>query len=1408
MKNYRFLIAIAILITFFIHSGYSQDGPVYPTLIKTPVAFEITKPLRDNPVVEDKWFDVNEFYMNDHRDREINPNITPPDFSNMPADPGEQTKPGWLQTGKTTLQNFAGQNSGSYPPDANGAAGNNYYFQVVNTKYAIYNKTTGGIVAGPSNLNTIFNSSLPGAGCNDGDPIVLWDEHANKWFFAEFSLCGSNDYMLIAVSTSSDPTGSWYSWSFDVSDTPDYMKFGIWEDGYYMATNTSGGNDVYVFDRATMIAGGSSPTMIAFDNAWRPATFDGFHCILPLDNDGNWAPSGDPGQFITIADNGQGNPADQLWIYELDANWSSPSSSTFNRTQTIGVNSFSGNFNSSWNNIPQTGTSQKLDGLSTILMFRAQYRNFSGDERLVCAHAIAESSSEAAMRWYELQKTGSTWSIRQQGTYNPDNISRWNMSIAMNGQKEIGIGYSVSNASMYPGIRYIGQSTASNNAANSTLDMAETVIWNGAYYQTTYNRWGDYANISVDPSDDHTFWFTSEYVASSTHGTRIASFEFSTLSAPPVADFTASNTMPANSFTTVNFSDLSTGSPATYQWTFTPSSVTYVSGSSTSPSPSVRFSNPGAYTVSLYVQNGFGYDTETKTAYIHMGQPGLWDGSYSTDWNNTSNWVNELVPDGTTNVSITPAAMSWPVFSGNLSVGTDCNSINFGSGFTKITVTGDLTIQNGYNIIVDPAGSTRLEVGGDLNLYGNFTPGQSTVVMNGTSNSVISTLGGNQVFYSEGFEGANAWTLTGEFEIGSPIGLGGEHGNPDPTSAYAGNNVLGVDLTGLGTYLGDYEAGLTSKQYQAISPTINCSGFTGVSLNFQRWLGLERAQYDHGYIDISNNNGSTWTQIWTNTTATTIQENSWSSQSINISSYADNQSQVKIRFSVGATDASWQYCGWNIDELNLTGTGSGNVTLHNLTVDNTNAVVSTACDVAVANDLIIKPGARFTNGNGHLLSIAQNLSIQSDASGIGSYMDNGSTTVGGTNDLQLYLTSSNWHYVSSPVAGAESGVFNGIYLRSFIESTDSWSPNITALDDPLHIMQGYAAWVPGTNPMAVHFNGPLNNGPFSISVTNNGSLTDKGWNLVGNPYPSSLDWDGAGWTKTNVNNTIYYYSGNGGLPNYSYYIGASGEIPAVGSGNGTNEIPPMQGFFVHAGASGTLGVSNAARIHSGQSYYKNDKELPLIRIIATGNAKEDETVIRFVPEATAEFDGNFDAFKLFANEYPQVYSVTTGGTDLAVNSLPVVHDELIVPLSFVAPSNGAYTFLFEEIVGFEEDQLIYLEDILTEEIQEVTLNPEYAFSYESSVTDRFLLHFSNPLSIEESTELNPVLYGFNGIIYLQLKTEQHCTIEVYDMPGRKVAEEKALSMGLHRFDIPVNPGFYLVKASSGNYTVTRKVFLK
>jgi hypothetical protein len=168
------------------------------------------------------------------------------------------------------------------------------------------------------------------------------------------------------------------------------------------------------------------------------------------------------------------------------------------------------------------------------------------------------------------------------------------------------------------------------------------------------------------------------------------------------------------------------------------------------------------------------------------------------------------------------------------------------------------------------------------------------------------------VIWEDNFETNKGWVLSGEFEIDSPRGIGGSHGNVDPSAAFGGTKCLGSDLTGDG----DYEPNLGDRADAAISPMINCLNYQNVSLNFQRYLGVEQKLYDHAYIDISAN-GTDWQNIWENDA--TITENDWSGQTFDISAYADGQATVQIRFSLGTTDGGWEYCGWNIDDFQITG---------------------------------------------------------------------------------------------------------------------------------------------------------------------------------------------------------------------------------------------------------------------------------------------------------------------------------------------------------------------------------------------------------------------------------------------------------------------------------------------------------
>jgi hypothetical protein len=527
-------LLIAAVFCTLILSARAQDIPVRPTEVINGTYHGISRPLRDIPAMTAAEFHQLELKgLKRTLNKDLKNRVYPYAATALPkgADPAWQKFMGTTDGNKTPGVNFDGQTSPYYPPDCNGTAGPNHFMQTINCVYAIYDKT-GAIVAGPTNMNLLFGN-VPGANRNDGDPIILYDEVADRWMATEFSIPNSGpNYVLMAVSTTNDPTGTWHQYSFQVASMPDYPKFSVWRDGYYMGDNNTSGNDIYVFQREQILTGGTALAM-GFNNPWRPSSVDGFMCVPPIDNDGQLAPAGTPGMFVAFNDDAFGG-TDQLWLYDLTVDWTTPANSTFVRTVQLDVQPFNSSFGNNWNNIEQKGTSQRVDGIPQVIMNVPQYRNFGSYQTIVCCHTVnVDGVRHAGIRWYELRKSTGNWEIRQQGTYAPDLQSRWMGSIMLNGYNELGIGYSVSSTTMYPSIFFCGQSSSAYANATGILDIAEDTIHLGTNSQTGANRWGDYSQVSVDPSDDKTFWFTTQYIGSGgSRKTKIASFQYN--SAPVV----------------------------------------------------------------------------------------------------------------------------------------------------------------------------------------------------------------------------------------------------------------------------------------------------------------------------------------------------------------------------------------------------------------------------------------------------------------------------------------------------------------------------------------------------------------------------------------------------------------------------------------------------------------------------------------------------------------------------------------------------------------------------------------------------------------------------------------------------------------------------------------------------------
>ncbi len=469
------------------------------------ISYELSPPARElGP-------DINGLTL----DREINPRHNPlafePDMGqrgtwnrdNVPADPliahsqNNNLTPG-LDFSFEGTGNPTGCGSCS-PPDTVGDVGLNHYIHMVNaTKVAIFDKT-GAPLNTPFNLGSLWSSGT--CASNAGDPIVLYDSLADRWLLSQFA---SPSHMCIAISQTADPLGSYHLYTFNVGSFPDYFKFGVWPDAYYMSANESS-YTAYAFDRAKMLIG--DPT----------ATFQKFtgedNLLLPADVDGPTLPPTDaPGLFYTFKDNSFHGGSDRIELFAFDVDWAVPGNSTFTLINNIPIASYTytpcGFFN--FNCLRQSGTTQRLDAIAEWPMFRFPYRNFGPHQALVGNFTIGGGTGDvgAAIRWFELRNTGSGWSLYQEGTHDPgDGHDRAVGSIAMDKAGNIALGYTVSSSTMLPAIRY---ATRLASDPLGTL-QAEAVLINGTGAQTASNRWGDYSAMGIDPANDCSFWYTNEY---------------------------------------------------------------------------------------------------------------------------------------------------------------------------------------------------------------------------------------------------------------------------------------------------------------------------------------------------------------------------------------------------------------------------------------------------------------------------------------------------------------------------------------------------------------------------------------------------------------------------------------------------------------------------------------------------------------------------------------------------------------------------------------------------------------------------------------------------------------------------------------------------------------------------------
>ncbi|MDX6271235.1 MAG: hypothetical protein QOD28_2458 [Acidobacteriota bacterium] len=662
------------------------------------------------------------------------------------------------------------------PPDTVGDVGPTQYVQATNLLFRVYNKS-GTALTPPRPISFLF-TALGGrcATTDDGDPIILYDSFADRWIITQFVVSGTAPLgQCFAISQTGDATGAYYTYDFTMPNSKfnDYPHFGVWPDGYYLSNNQFNlagtaflGVGVFALDRAKLLSGNPTAGYIYFD---LESAVPNARAMLPSDADGlTPPPAGAPNVFSYFnANEFAGDVGDALRLFNFHADFAVPANSTFTERadSPLAVAAFNPTEPTGLDDIeqppPSTATSA-LDSIQDRLMNRLQYRNFGSYEAMTVNHTVnvgtgtTLATHQAGIRYYELRRAlpAGAWTVREQGTHAPDLDNRWLGSSAMDNQGNLAVGYSVSSLTVFPGIRYAGRLV--NDPLGSLAQGENTIIAGTGVQTNTGSRWGDYSSLNVDPVDDCTFYYTTEYYATTDATpadtpfgvpwqTRIGSFKF------------AECTAPAQGTLQVNVTNCTTGLP--------------VQGA---------YINVGG---NLYGASLAGGSYSTKLP------PGTYTVSASAPTFNAGTQNGVTITNGNTtvvNLCITPTAV---ILSNGSAVTAESCGVPTGAIDPAETVTVNLTLKNQGSKDTSNLVATLLSTGGvtspsGTQNYGAVIAGGASVTraFTFTADNAISC-GGVLVATLQLQDGAdNLGTISYNFQTGAL-------GAPQPAITYGSGNI-------------------------------------------------------------------------------------------------------------------------------------------------------------------------------------------------------------------------------------------------------------------------------------------------------------------------------------------------------------------------------------------------------------------------------------------------------------------------------------------------------------------------------------------------------------------------------------------------------------------------------------------
>jgi hypothetical protein len=479
---------------------------------------------------------------------------------------------------------------------------------------------------------------------------------------------------------------------------------------------------------------------------------------------------------------------------------------------------------------------------------------------------------------------------------------------------------------------------------------------------------------------------------------------------------------------------------------------------------------------------------------------------------------------------------------------------------------------------------------------------------------------------------------------------------------------------------------------------------------------------------------------------------------------------------IGGPTNNVQYINWN--------------TAVSTTIWEDNATVGQVDNTAaLMNHLLIKNGATLAIAGNKFVTVNGNLTNTGTASNLtvangGSLITNGTVTGEGT--ISTAVAANEWHLISMPIPGQTANNFLGEYLQSYAEATDTWS-YITDETTPLTVGKGYATWASDKS-----YAGVFNTGDYPLAgLTFGGAL--RGFNLVGNPYPSGLDISSVNTWGSNITANTWVWDQS--ISNYQ------SNLPLIGAG---------QGFFVQASGAPSFQIPNTGRAHSATGILKSEV-VNQLSIHIEGNNCADYTYIRFDQGSTSSYDFDYDTPKMFgAVDAPQLYTqiVSDNFTNLTRNVLPQIDGNDVVKMNLKVGAAGTYTITASDLESFTDDVTATLVDLQAGISQKLNDNAVYTFTAEPTDNEaRFLIQFKSATGDVENDTYGIRIYAFNNQAYVDMPANVNGIVTVYDMVGKKLTEV-SVHAGLNTIALNFNAANYLISVKSNVGTVNKQVFVK